>query len=382
MFPPRAHDGTGDREANLSLPTRPVGPKPARTRRPLQETRARVRRPRGHECPRDVARARTSNPRPRPPHRARHRPPGLATGAHPSLTPPTSGPKPSDHWRSLRARPAAHPVGGATPCTSALAAELPPPRASCCETEAPRHPTRGLGKSAEASTVDPREPVDVSPTATGTADPSSAAIPGPRCCHRIPMTGFRRNRWLPPVSPQVTAGHGKAPHLRACPPDGPREDHGRSRDPHPYTPRACASIGRTAPPVLLGTSSRQAHLIHILQTDRPGVAADATSSSDPRFVAESEPRCRSVRVPPNRSELQLGGGRREHRGARAPHRSEVTREALTWCPDTLDAMFPPRGCTTWAQTRSTRRPPRGRTRTANREPYRRRSARSCPARAS
>jgi hypothetical protein len=173
-------------------------------------------------------------------------------------------------------------------------------------------------ESAEAPDLDPHEPVGVSPTAADTSDPYSAAIPGQRCFHRIPVTGFRKNRWLPPVLPQVTAGHSKAPHLRACSPDGPRSDRDRSRAPRACTLRACASVDRIHPPVLLGTSSRQAHLIRVLQTDRADVAADATSSLDPRFVAFTEPRCRLDRVPPNRSKLRSGVADANCKSSRSP----------------------------------------------------------------
>jgi hypothetical protein len=123
VLPPLARDGTVDQEATRRRRPAPLDRSPPGPADRSEGTRARVRRPNGHECPRDVAPARPSDsaaattvPCVTPSARVRN-------GAHPALTPTISGPKPVDHLRSLRAYPAARPVGGATPCTPALAAE-------------------------------------------------------------------------------------------------------------------------------------------------------------------------------------------------------------------------------------------------------------------
>ena len=241
VLPPLVRDQTVDLRNLPSLPTCPIEPKPAGDQ-PIAPSDPSSRSLAGrHECPRDTENVGPSNPRPLPPHRARHRPPGLATRAHPLLPPTISGPKSVDHLRSLRAHPAARPVGGATPCTLALAAELPPPRADAAKPKLHDIQHMALGNRRLRPTVDPhdplvfRPPLPTPPTPQG-HDPKSTVLP-PNPHDRVP-----KNRWLPPVLPQVTADHGIAPHHRAYPQDGPLSEHGRSRVPPACTPRACASL--------------------------------------------------------------------------------------------------------------------------------------------
>lgn len=154
--------------------------------------------------------------------------------------------------------------------------------------------------------------------------PLRATIPGQRCCHRIPATGFRRTDGCP-----LCCHRRRRPRYSAAPASLPARWSAVRARPKPRSscmhPASVREPDRTHPPALLGTSSRQAHLIRILRTGRADVAADANSSSDPRFVAVTEPRCRLVRVPPHRSELQCGGGRHEHKCSRSPSKRSHKR---------------------------------------------------------
>lgn len=156
------------------------------------------------------------------------------------LTPTISGPKSVDHLRSPRAHPAARPIGGATPCTLALAAELRR-RAQTLRNRSSATSDTWPWKSTSVSNRRPARPFGVSPTAADTSGPS-----GPRSqVNDVATESPRPGSKEPMAAPCVATGdadHGIAPHHRAYPRDGPPSEHDRSRDPPAGTPRACASL--------------------------------------------------------------------------------------------------------------------------------------------
>lgn len=222
-----------------------------------------------------------------------------------------------------------------------------------CEAEAPRHPTHGLGKSAPASNRRPARPFGVSPTAADTSGTSA-----PRSQVNGVATEFPRPGSEEPMAAPCVATGDRRPRYSAAPPSLPARWSALGARPKPRSscihPASVREPDRTHPPALLGTSSRQAHLIRILRTDRVDVAADANSSPDPRFVAFTEPRCRLVLVPPHRSKLRLGGGRHEQQVLALPIKAKSQTKTLVRCPDTLVAMLPPRSCTTSVKTLSSK----------------------------
>lgn len=292
-------------------PTAPVGPKPARRTDCARTTEPGAPR-RWTRGPDQLGTFGSSKPAAASAPCATPRP-GLATRARPALTPTISGPEgPS----TVHARPE-H--------AQALAPWGEPHRA---RRRWPREPQRCCADSAKPKPRDARR-------ATSRIDggcarplwnPHDSVMPCPAAAdtHRpfVPTTRVNgvatespRSGWkcpgLLPVSPQeapTAAQRRTAEPARAVVrvrstteaaslPRAPRE---RVRRPPTRCFHRCSSARRLAKPT------------HpILRTDRADVAADSTSSPDPRFVAVSEPRCQLVPIPPRRSKLQRGGGRHE-----------------------------------------------------------------------
>lgn len=116
----------------------------------------------------------------------------------------------------------------------------------------------------------------------------------------------------------------------------PRLDHDRSRDPPASASRTYA---RSSQPDVSAGAPRHiissAHLIRSLETDRVDVAANTTSSMDPRFVAVSEPRLPAGPVPPRRSKPRLSSWSHEPKSAipseMKPQRSPVSDDGHPQC---------------------------------------------------
>jgi len=206
------------------------------------------------------------------------------------------------------------------------------------EAKAPRRPTLDLRELvAGQPTRDPHDsvlrcPTAIEPSGARPHDLGSTVSPPP------PAAGFGEPEGCSPCRHGGRRPRHSIAH-RACPHRQPRCGHDRSRA---RSAKHCASVrepDRMRPPVLLGTSSRQAHSSappnRIWPTSppaRPGPRIHASSPS-PNHVAV---RFRSHRV-----------GASSHPGwptraeARAHRRNRATREALVQCPDTLATVSPP-----------------------------------------
>lgn len=194
-------------------------------------------------------------------------------------------------------------------------------------------------------TVDPHDPEMLCPTAVETTSPrphdprAPMSPPNPRDRASRSRGGF------------LCRHRRRRPRHSAAPPSLPARWSAFGTRPRPRSsrlhPASVREPDRMLPPVLLGTSSRQAHPF------------------DPR----SQPRRRRRRLASLlgsalhrrfRTTLPVGSGpaaseqaptrwRSTRAEARARPRNQATREALVRCPDILDAVSPPHSCTTSAK---------------------------------
>lgn len=323
-------------------PTAPSGPKPVGRTDCARTTEPGAPRPRTRR-PEQLGAFGSSKPPWPPLHRARH--PARVSRRGPAQRSRRRFPDPKVHRPSTLApsTPRRSPRRGATPCASALAAGAPEGVA-----RTPR------GRNLATFDAPPRESMEYAPDRVGPA----------RLCDALP----HRSRPTGPPSPRsrVDGVATESPRsgwkspglLPVSPQEAPTAAQRRTTEPArvavrvrstteaaflPLAPRERAR-GQTGCFHRCSSARRLAKPTHpILRTDRADVAADSTSSPDPRFVAISEPRCQLVPVPPRRSKLQRGGGRHEPKLA-LTFRTKPRAKPASGARTSSSTVLPPRGC--------------------------------------
>jgi hypothetical protein len=255
-----------------------------------------------------------------------------------------------DRPRSPRARPGARPEG--EPHRTRRRWPRAPPKAvrEHRGAEALRRPTRDLGSRWRcARPLDPHDSEMLCPTAADTLWPLVPTTPGRRCLHRIPVTGLEE-----PGGCSLCCHRRRRPRHSAAPPSLPARWSAFGARPKPRSSRLHPASVREPDRMLFhrcSSARRLAKPTHpILRTDRADVAADSTSSPDPRFVAVSEPRSQLVPVPPRRSKLRPGGGRHEPKPALTVE-TKPREKPSSGARTPSDTVSPPCSCTTSDKTR-------------------------------
>lgn len=181
-------------------------------------------------------------------------------------------------------------------------------------TEIPRHPDTALGGDEHSQPIIPARPVDTQPLRRRHHRTSSH---GPSHPMSPPDARDRVGR---PDGCHLCSHRQRRPRQSSAPSSCPRDVHVRATTEAVTLPRAPRERAREnhQPDVSAGAPRHvisSAHLIRSFETDRVDVAANTTSSMDPRFVAVSEPRLSAGPVPPRRSKPRLSGWSREPKSA-------------------------------------------------------------------
>lgn len=306
MSPSLARDSTAYRGVRGQPPS-PVGPKPARSDQPLEETRTGDPEPRTRvPTKRDhLARA------------VRHRDLGALREHDPKLPVAHACDRRAEALQTTCAHvehaPAAPPEGGSRAVHVGTATGSPAAAPERIGTEVPRHPDTALGGDEHSQPI-PARPVDTSPLRRRHHRPSSHGL-------GYPMSPpDARDRVGRPDGCHLCSHRQRRPRQSSAPSSYPRGVHVRITTEAVTLPRAPRERAREKyqPGVSAGAPRHvisSAHLIRPLGTDRVDVAANPTSSKDPRFVAVSEPRLSAGPVPPRRSKPRLSGWSREPKSA-------------------------------------------------------------------
>lgn len=250
MSPSLTRDSTTYLGVQGQLPS-PVGPKPARSDHPLEETRTSRTPSRGHECPRNAISW---------PERSTTATSAPCATLDPNLPVAHAGDRRAEALQTTCAHvehaPAAPPEGGSHAVHVGTAAGSPAAAPEHVGTEVPRHPNTVLGGDEASQLTHPHDPSTrrIFVAVPSTPRPTALAT---RCCHQTPATRSEDPTAATCV-PTNSADHGNASHHRAAhavSTFGPRPKPRPSRE---RLANMCEKlVNRTSPPVLLGTSSRQ-----------------------------------------------------------------------------------------------------------------------------
>ena len=201
-------------------------------------------------------------------------------------------------------------------------------------TEVPRHPNTVLGGDEASRLTHPHDPSTRRVSVAVTIDSSSHGLGHP----------------MLPSDARDQVGRPDGCHLCSHKQRRPRHcfaPSSCSRGVHVWTTTEAATLPRAPrervrgigqPDVSAGAPRHiisSAHLIRSFETDRVDVAANTTSSMDPRFVAVSEPRLPAGPVPPRRSKPRLSSWSHGPKSAipseMKPQRSPVSDDGHPHC---------------------------------------------------